>query len=99
ALVAGNTATVTLSVTSVNDAPVATGGSYTTNEDTPTTQPAATDIDTPLASLTYSVVSAPKRGSLAFNSNGTFTYSPALNYNGPDSFSFRANDGQLNSNT
>src|SRR5439155_1034591 len=32
------------------------------------------------------------------NANGTFSYSPALNYNGSDSFTFKANDGSLDSN-
>src|SRR5260221_2354887 len=29
------------------------------------------------------------------NPDGTFTYTPAANYNGPDSFTFKANDGDL----
>src|SRR5436190_1750558 len=33
------------------------------------------------------------------NSDGSFTYSPALNYNGPDSFTYKANDGQADSPT
>src|SRR5206468_3915275 len=30
---------------------------------------------------------------------GAFTYTPAQNYNGPDGFTFKANDGFLDSNT
>src|SRR3989454_2984443 len=30
-------------------------------------------------------------------SDGSFTYIPALNYNGPDSFTYKANDGQADS--
>ncbi len=48
--------------------------------------------------LTYSVVTNPAHGTLSLASNGTFTYTPALNYNGPDSFEFMANDGTLDSN-
>ena len=33
------------------------------------------------------------------NSDGSFTYTPALNYNGPDSFTYKANDGQADSPT
>src|SRR5439155_18338667 len=33
-------------------------------------------------------------GSLALNSDGSFTYVPAANYNGPDSFTYKAGDGQ-----
>src|SRR5207244_3250172 len=31
------------------------------------------------------------------NGNGTFTYTPAANYNGSDSFTFKANDGTVDS--
>ena len=31
------------------------------------------------------------------NSNGTFTYTPAANYTGPDGFSYKANDGTVDS--
>ena len=33
------------------------------------------------------------------NADGTFTYTPAPNYHGPDSFTFKANDGTVDSNT
>ena len=33
------------------------------------------------------------------NTNGSWTYTPAANYNGADTFTFRANDGALNSTT
>ncbi len=36
-------------------------------------------------------------GTLTLNSNGSFTYTPAANYNGPDSFTYHANDGALDS--
>src|SRR5207302_3104112 len=37
-------------------------------------------------------------GTVTLNSNGSFTYTPAANYNGPDSFTYQANDGTVNSN-
>jgi hypothetical protein len=37
--------------------------------------------------------------SITNSSTGAFTYTPASNYYGSDSFTFRANDGQANSNT
>ena len=43
--------------------------------------------------LTFSLVSGPARGALALNGDGTFTYTPAANYSGSDSFTYRANDG------
>jgi len=89
--------TATINIAAVNDAPVAQSGSATTAEDTPLSSSVnATDIDS--ATLTYSLVSGPTHGTLVFNANGTYTYTPTTNYSGTDSFSFRANDGSLNSN-
>ncbi len=91
---------VTVTVAAVNDAPAALNGTRTTAEDTPATGTlAAPDIDS--ASLTYSIVTGPAHGTVTVTNAGTgaYTYTPAANYNGPDSFTFRANDGQANSNT
>src|SRR5258707_300561 len=41
--------------------------------------------------------SSPAHGTLSLNSDGSFTYTPALNFNGPDSFTYKANDGQADS--
>ncbi len=88
--------TVDITVRSVNDAPVASGQSVLTNEDTPgAITLAATDVDS--VSLTYSVVSGPTHGILS-GTAPALTYTPALNYNGPDSFTFKANDGTVDSN-
>ena len=92
-----NTATVSVTVNPVNDAPVCTNGSATTNEDTPKAITlACTDVDS--ASLTYSIVSGPSQGSVTGGTGANRTYSPALNYNGSDSFTFQASDGSADSN-
>jgi VCBS repeat-containing protein len=49
------------------------------------------DIDGP--SLSSILVSGPAHGSLALNGDGSFTYTPEANYNGSDSFTYKANDG------
>ena len=93
-----NTYTVSLTVNAVNDAPVATGGSLSTAEDTQATGTlTATDVDN--ASLTYAVVLQPANGNVTLGANGSYTYTPAANFNGSDSFSFKANDGSADSNT
>jgi len=47
--------------------------------------------------LTAILISGPTHGTLTLNSDGSFTYIPSLNFNGPDSFTYKANDGQADS--
>ena len=42
-------------------------------------------------------MSGPSNGTLTLNPDGFFTYTPDLNFNGTDSFTYRANDGELES--
>jgi hypothetical protein len=44
------------------------------------------------------IVTAPTHGLLAMNADGTFSYTPTLNFFGADSFSYRLSDGPLDSN-
>ena len=98
-----NTATVSITVNPVNDPPVAANDSYSTNEDTTLSVTApgvlANDTDVDGNPLTAVLVAGPSHGTLTLNANGSFTYVPAANYNGADSFTYRANDGTANSNT
>jgi len=92
-------ATVSLTITPVNDPPVAQhavfsvaeGGSHSGNL-------VATDVDGD--PLTYAIVAGPSHGTLtAFDTaTGAFTYAPTGTYNGPDSFTFKADDGTVDSN-
>src|SRR5205823_4275981 len=83
-----NTATVSLTITPVNDAPVASNASATVAEDTALSGTVSgTDVDGDV--LTYAVVNGPAHGTLTLNATGSFAYAPAANYNGPDSFTFR----------
>jgi VCBS repeat-containing protein len=97
-----DTATVTIHVTCVNDAPVAQDDTYTTNEDTPLVVPApgvlGNDSDVDGDPLTSVLVSGPAHGTLTLNSDGSFTYTPAENFCGEDSFTYKAYDGALYSN-
>jgi hypothetical protein len=58
-----------------------------------------TCTDTENSVLTYSKVAGPSHGTAAVNADGTFTYTPTASYVGPDSFTFKANDGIVDSNT
>ena len=88
-------ATVTITVNPVNDAPVANAQAVTTNEDTAMAI-TLTGSDVDGNPLTYSVVTQPGHGSLS-GTAPNLTYTPAANYNGPDSFTFKVNDGSVDS--
>ena len=94
---ASNTATVSITVAATNDAPVATDDSVATNEDTPKaiTLPAT---DTEGDTLAYTIVVAPIHGTLGAVVGNQVTYTPNGNYFGPDSFTFKSNDGNSDSN-
>src|SRR5207249_8644521 len=80
----------------VNQAPVATAQAATTLEDTAAAI-TLTATDGNGDALTYSVVTAPAHGTLS-GPAPTLTYTPAANYAGPDSFTFKVNDGTVDSN-
>ena len=99
-LLNSNTVTVNLTVTPVNDAPVLTGRNVSTAEDAQLVlelRNTAADVDS--ATLTPVIVTQPAHGTLVKNTDGTYSYTPASNFNGADIFSYKVNDGQLNSNT
>ena len=50
------------------------------------------DSDIDGDTLTAVLVSGPAHGTLALNSDGSFTYTPSANYNGSDAFRYKAND-------
>ena len=49
-------------------------------------------------SLSTVVDALPAHGTVSLNADGSFTYTPAANYNGPDSFTYHATDGAADSN-
>jgi len=90
----------TLSETSY--APVAQDDAYTLAEDTTLIVPAAQGLlanDTSPHGDALSAVTVPApqpaHGTLTLNANGSFTYRPDANFNGTDSFLYRATDGRL----
>src|SRR6476620_290018 len=99
----GGSGNVSISVnpaTPVNTPPVAKAQSVTTNRDTAASiNLGATDKDGD--TLTYSLTSSPKQGSISsFDKNtGTVVYTPKSGYTGNDGFTFTANDKSSTSNS
>ncbi|MCA3010759.1 MAG: tandem-95 repeat protein, partial [Myxococcaceae bacterium] len=86
-------ARVTVSIASQNDPPVATSGSVTTDEDTAVTGTfKASDLDGD--ALRFQVARQPLHGTAVVvdPAKGTFVYTPARDYSGPDNFGFSAID-------
>ena len=87
-------ATVTLSITSVNDAPVAVADSATVDQDTSATiDVVANDSDPDHDPLTVTSATAPGHGTAVVVDATHVVYTPAANYRGPDSFSYTISDG------
>jgi uncharacterized protein (TIGR03437 family) len=90
-------ATITITVKNVNDAPVALAQAVQVTEDTPKEIVlTATDVDSDM--LSFTVVTQPAHGTLS-GTAPALLYTPNANFNGNDAFTFKANDGQLDSNT
>ncbi|MEW6321519.1 MAG: Ig-like domain-containing protein [Acidobacteriota bacterium] len=95
-LVDSNVATVSIDVTCVNDPPVAEDDAVSTNEDTPVSGDVTgndTSVDVDGDTLSWAKTSDPANGSVIFNADGTFTYTPAANFCGTDSFGYAISDG------
>src|SRR5206468_706301 len=98
--------TVYITVLPINDPPPTSRAtdaddSYTTPEDTQLTVNApgvlANDSDADGDALSAVLGSNPTHGTLTLNSDGSLVYMPALNFNGTDSFTYKASDGQAQS--
>ncbi|MFH0960769.1 MAG: tandem-95 repeat protein [Pseudomonadota bacterium] len=88
--------TVNLWVTSVNDTPVAQAGSFATAEDTAILIPrGGYDVDGDILTSTW--VTTPSHGTLSPGALGV-TYTPDPDWHGTDSFTYKVNDGQVDSN-
>ncbi|WP_194523953.1 tandem-95 repeat protein, partial [Salinicola rhizosphaerae] len=74
--------TVTITVTGTNDAPVAQAATATTEENTVLTGqvPAATDVDGTIASYSLDTDVGQGNGSLSFNSDGSYTFTPGADF-------------------
>ncbi len=102
------TTTATVTVTNVDEAPVAVDDALTVAEGgtgTILSSGASSvrdndrDAETATGSLTVRVGAAPARGTLRLNADGTFTYTHDGSETTGDSFTYLVNDGALDSNT
>jgi gliding motility-associated-like protein/uncharacterized repeat protein (TIGR01451 family) len=87
------TATVTITITSVNDLPVASGDVLNAHIDKELNGSVSqNDITSGDGGNVWSVVGSPTNGTLQFNTDGSYTYTPNLNYNGNDTFTYKLCD-------
>lgn len=96
-------ATVSVTVTPVNDPPIALADNYAIDEDNTLNVDAgsgvlANDGDVENDALSAVLVAVAGNGSVSLNADGSFTYTPDPDFNGTDAFSYEANDGSDPSN-
>ncbi len=95
--------TANITVTPVNDAPTAVDDTFVGNEDSQITgnvladngSGADSDIDGGSLSVVAANITTANGGTVNLLADGSFTYDPAVNYNGPDSFTYTLSDGSL----
>lgn len=92
-------ATFTVTVNSVNQAPVAAGDTYKVgkNHALSVSSPGVlgNDSDADGNGLTAVLTANVAHGTVTINPNGSFTYTPAANYTGSDGFTYKAFDGTV----
>lgn len=95
------TVLVTITIEAVNDRPIAAADSYgsnaTNSEPLVIAAPGVLANDSDVdegTTLTAQLVSPPFSGSVILNEDGSFTYIPKTGFEGTDSFSYYANDGE-----
>ncbi|HSH79244.1 MAG TPA: Ig-like domain-containing protein [Herpetosiphonaceae bacterium] len=96
-----NTATVTIDVRPVNDAPDAVNDVASTRKGTAVTIPVlANDTDVDVGNvLNITQVTQGAKGSVAINADGTVTYVPQRTFTGTDTFTYTIGDGRGGADT
>jgi len=106
-----SSATVTVTINGVNDAPVAVNDSSTTAQNTAVTIQTSsllandTDVDSPSTSLSITGVFGTTNGTAVLNNNGTpsnaaddfIVFTPTAGFSGNGSFNYTLSDGSLTS--
>jgi VCBS repeat-containing protein len=79
-----------------NQTPVAINAAVVVHEDDSLSgQLTASDYDGD--ALQFEIVGDPSHGTVTIETDGSYTYTPSANYNGTDSFTFKVNDGTVDS--
>ncbi len=89
-----DTATVSITVTPVNDPPNAVDDSFTTAQDTAKSVNVFGNDSDPDSPSMLTGTTQPAHGSVFCTIAGDCTYTPAAGYHGPDSFTYTIGDGQ-----
>ena len=96
--------TVTATIDVTNNPPIAQADSYSINGGQVLNVPLATgvlsnDTDAEQDSLTAVLVTGPTKGAIDLKSDGHFDYTPNTGFVGSDTFTYKANDGKVDSGT
>ncbi len=92
--------TIIINVSNTNDAPVAVNDAITTDEDTPFSSTIDldandTDVDGDPLSVVAGTFTTAQGGTIVIAADGSYTYTPATNFNGTDSIDYTVTDGSL----
>ena len=90
-----STATIIITVNSVNDKPLAVDDAVSTQKNTAVNGTVATndsDVDGNLDANSFVKITNPLHGTITFNANGSYTYTPNNNFVGLDSISYKVCD-------
>lgn len=88
--------TVSLTIAAVNDGPIANDDSFSGDEDTEITGDLLandTDVDGDTLTTVAETITTSNGGTVTLNTNGTFSYIGATNFNGTDGFNYTVIDG------
>jgi Bacterial Ig domain len=98
----GNVATVSIAVQAAPPTPTANNDAHTVVQDQTLSVAApgvlGNDVENGGGALTAVLGTPPSHGGVTLNANGSFTYTPAAGYSGPDAFTYRAANGNGLSN-
>jgi len=96
-----DTAAIMVSITGVNDAPIAMEDEYLADQETPlvisTPGVLVNDSDVEGDDLTATLIGQPDYGSLQLGIDGSFSYTPEDGFTGTDQFIYYASDGVASS--